>query len=374
MKIFCFLDEVYSYNGENYISKYNSGRFLLNLKDKYELIFSFPVTDSNNDKIATKIPKEVQVVPLPYWNSIVNYYKNFNVLKKEITRIVEKEIDNCDVVWVRLPSPVGNLIIEVAKRKNKKVICHFATDILSAYKKYSGIKKYFAYLLGKYINVSTKKKIDNYQDIEILCTGQHLEDEYLHPTTKFFIDIESNIDFKSNNEINNNFIYVGRLMRSKGIEVLIEAWKMCNIENSYLYIVGHGEMENYVIEQSKKYSNIKYLGFVTGEDLKGIYNKCDTLIMPTTTFPEGFPRVIVEAWCSGLAVISTDVGGIKGIGKNNENLLFVEAGNLEQLKESILKVYKNDELLFNLQNGAKKSANIINKNAMIKLVSDCIEK
>lgn len=374
MKVFCFVDELYEFNGNNYISKYNSVRFLLNLYEDYDWTFSFPLNKEYTiDKPATIIPDNAKVIELPYWNSILSYYRNINKIKKDIINRVEDEIEKSDVVWVRLPSPAGNLIMDIARKKEKKIICHLATDILSVHKKYKGIKKISSYLLGQYIHLSTRKITDSYENIRIMCTGNHLERAYPHPTTCFFVDTESEIDFKNNQEKTNNFIYVGRLIESKGIKELIKSWNKLKLQGAKLFIVGHGELSSYVEEEARNNNNIEFLGFLTGEELKKLYSKTDCLILPTTTFPEGFPRVIAEAWCSGLGVISTDVGGIKGLGEHKNNILFVEPNNIEQLSNAILNIYEDDSLLRKLADGGKEAAEQISKTNMLKLVSKYIE-
>lgn len=373
MKVFCFVDELYVFDGVNYKSKYNSVRFLLNLVKEYDWTFSFPLDDNNNlDNFSTVIPKYIDTVPLPYWDSMISYYKNKVNLKKEISSRVEKAIDSCDVVWVRLPSPAGNLIMDIAKKKNKKIICHFATDILSVYKKYNGIKKILAYNLGKLIHLCNKKFIDKYENVEVLCTGRHLEKAYSHKNTKFFIDTESEVDFKKNKLKTKNFIYVGRLIESKGIKELVEAWNKANLKEANLFIVGHGEMKSFIDKESEKNKSIKSIGFATGKDLKELYEKSDCLILPTTTFPEGFPRVIAEAWCTGIAVISTDVGGIRSLGVDNENIIFSEPGNVDELSKSIEKIYYNEDLLIKLQEGGMRTADLVSKNNMLRLVRKVI--
>ena len=48
--------------------------------------------------------------------------------------------------------------------------------------------------------------------------------------------------------------------------------------------------------------------------------------MPSIT-SEGSPRVITEAWCNGLNVISSDVGGIKRYRKRFRKFTFINPGD-----------------------------------------------
>jgi glycosyltransferase involved in cell wall biosynthesis len=131
-------------------------------------------------------------------------------------------------------------------------------------------------------------------------------------------------------------IYSGRLENGKGIETLIEAWKLVEsnkIETSlHLIIMGSGKLLNNLKEQAKTLNNITFTGW---KENKLEYLKAsDIFILPS--LGEGMPNSLIEAMSCGLACISTDIGGIKELIKHNENGLLFEPGNEKALQDCII--------------------------------------
>ena len=77
------------------------------------------------------------------------------------------------------------------------------------------------------------------------------------------------------------FLYIGRLVEYKGINIMIEAYKKVRNIDTTLIIGGSGEMENYVKYQSKHIGNdVKYVGPIP--QLKdGFYALSDVVILPS---------------------------------------------------------------------------------------------
>jgi len=105
-----------------------------------------------------------------------------------------------------------------------------------------------------------------------------------------------------------NLLFVGRLIREKGVEVLLNASKNFD-EKVVLLIAGTGPMENMIKERSKKQKNIVFLGRKSQSDLPLLYSSTDLFIIPSI-HEEGFGRVILEAlWC-GVPVLGSNRGAI----------------------------------------------------------------
>jgi phenylacetate-CoA ligase len=87
---------------------------------------------------------------------------------------------------------------------------------------------------------------------------------------------------------------------------------------------------------------------VTGEikDMETLireYEDADAFI--NTSLSDNFPMVFLEAGASGLPVITTNVGGIPHILKDNENALFIPPGNPDALAEKIIQLIENPYLV-----------------------------
>ncbi|MFT4146059.1 MAG: glycosyltransferase family 4 protein [Mobilitalea sp.] len=129
-----------------------------------------------------------------------------------------------------------------------------------------------------------------------------------------FVEVFKPVTLFDNRE--NQFVFVGRLDKLKGIELLFQAWK--KIEESgnapKLVVCGTGPMEewckNYIAKNDLK--SIKMLGFVTNTEARKIISISKALILPTQWY-EGFPMTIIEAFSVGTPVIGSDMGNVGNI-------------------------------------------------------------
>lgn len=110
--------------------------------------------------------------------------------------------------------------------------------------------------------------------------------------------------------------YVGRLVREKGIDVLLRALTFLKSPNWQCQIIGEGkirdELEKMTIDLSI-HSRTRFLGYVGHGEISRYMNAFSVLVLPSLTTPnwaEQFGRVIVEALAAGVPVIGTKSGEI----------------------------------------------------------------
>lgn len=108
--------------------------------------------------------------------------------------------------------------------------------------------------------------------------------------------------------LSNKFVvlFVGRLIKEKGVGELLESVKLWN-KNIYLGVIGSGPMEDDVKKTDK---NVIYFGRISQNKLPVYYSASDLLIVPSI-HEEGFGRVIIESLSCGTPVIAANRGGIK---------------------------------------------------------------
>ncbi len=155
----------------------------------------------------------------------------------------------------------------------------------------------------------------------------------------------------------NEFIFVGRVEREKGIEDLINAVQILKNKDFKFKIklVGDGkDLEDYrkTINSLKLNNYFLFLGRLDHKDTIKNYFESEIFILPS--HQEGFPITLLEAWASGLPVIITKVGGISKICTDNKDSLIIEPKNPEQIAEAMQELIKNKKLRKELgKNGRK---------------------
>ena len=111
----------------------------------------------------------------------------------------------------------------------------------------------------------------------------------------------------------NQFIFAGRLDKLKGIDVLLEAWKLMGENAPKLIVCGTGPMEEWCNEFiACNKVNVELKGFVSNSEVRKLIANSRALILPTQWY-EGFPMSIVEAFSVGTHVICSDLGNVGSI-------------------------------------------------------------
>lgn len=147
-----------------------------------------------------------------------------------------------------------------------------------------------------------------------------------------------------------NFVYFGRLEPEKGLYTLFESIKkLPNDEGkkAVFIIVGDGPIKDELHEIALKngMDNVKFLGFLKGENLFAEIKKASVVIIPSEWY-ENYPVSAMEAFALGRPVIGARIGGIPEMVKDNETGLTFESGNAAELSKKIEYVINNpDETL-----------------------------
>lgn len=173
-------------------------------------------------------------------------------------------------------------------------------------------------------------------------------------------------DFHNKNCTKENYaLFVGRISEEKGISSLIEAWSQIDYK---LVIAGDGPLTNKLLNTKNK--NIHYIGRKNQHEIFKLMEKASFLVIPSTWY-EGLPAVIIEAFCAGLPVIGSKIGAIEEIIDNNVTGIHFEPNNPEDLREKVNKIINDKKLLTTLSENARKE--FLNKYTPEKNYSQLIE-
>lgn len=134
------------------------------------------------------------------------------------------------------------------------------------------------------------------------------------------------------------FLNICNIAYSKGIDVLIKAWKIVvnDISDAHLYIVGrhNSEYAQNLVQSVTKQDKISFLGFQSNP--YPFIKYCDCFVLPSRM--EGFPNVVLEAMCFNRPVASTScVEVIKEIINPGKNGYYCDIEDPEALAEIMIK-------------------------------------
>ncbi len=141
-----------------------------------------------------------------------------------------------------------------------------------------------------------------------------------------------------------NYLFVGQLIRGKGVDILIEACRILKHDYS-LKIVGTGNDYYYIKKLIGMYglnSKIELVGWV--DDVERYYSEADLVIVPSR-WQEPFGLIGIESFSRCVPVVGFDVGGISEWLHHEENGYLVSKKNSQGLAEALEYLEKNYQLL-----------------------------
>jgi len=130
------------------------------------------------------------------------------------------------------------------------------------------------------------------------------------------------------------FLFVGSLVKHKGIELLMEAWAKLGEVANELHIVGDGSLFAKVEEWGEDKGQVFVHGRLESADLNKLYEDCDFLIFPSICL-ENKPLSIIEALEYGLHVIAADTGGVHEFVREKDNTWLFRPGDVGELVKKI---------------------------------------
>ena len=155
-------------------------------------------------------------------------------------------------------------------------------------------------------------------------------------------------------------VFVGRLTFQKNLFALFEA--IAGTPYS-LDLFGTGELE----DKLRNYANrigarVRFMGSVPNAELPGILNRYPLFVLPSLT--EGMPKALLEAMACGIAVLGTNVPGIREVVRHGHNGWLVER-DPQSIKKGIIHLMENPSLRARLGRSARE---FIEENFSLKRV------
>ncbi len=160
-------------------------------------------------------------------------------------------------------------------------------------------------------------------------------------------------------------LFMGRLDKRKGLDILLKALSKLNNKIDYHLFVGGSSANRKYYEEMADRLNVKatFLGFIPAEDMGKVYSSADIYCSPAKG-GETYGIVLVEAMSSGVPVIASDIPGYATVVKNGYNGVLAEA-NVESFASAIERLANNKEERIRLKMNGLKHAEKIDWNNVI---------
>jgi len=238
---------------------------------------------------------------------------------------------------------------------------------------------------GKFIFRQTEKILNQADDI--VAVGKHLKQEMMDtfhvPEDKISIlnmgvnrevfrpknkeEVREQLELS---EEDSHLLFVGNIIKQKGISELLEAFTILKekYSNLHLHMIGSspdGEFKKYVKEYIEIHApdHIHLHSSKKQEEIALWMAASDVFVLPSHI--EGFGLVALEAMSVHTPVVGTEVGGLKYLLQDSRGIL-VESQNEKSLAEGIEKALTDKELLNSLQENGEIAAQENDQKLIIK--------
>ena len=220
---------------------------------------------------------------------------------------------------------------------------------------------------GIYVETNTMKKA-----LEM----QGFENVYVMPNCKNLNAIpEENLVYPKGEPY--KFCIFSRIMKEKGIEDAVKAVEAVNeqLGKTVCTLDIYGQVDS---TQTEWFENLKqqftncvqYCGCVKAEHSVEVLREYFALLFPTHFYTEGIPGTIIDAYASGIPVISARWESYSDVIEEGKTGIGYEFNNIEQLKKVLLGVVQNPDVMIQKKKKClKKAKEFIPENAIKVLIN-----
>lgn len=157
------------------------------------------------------------------------------------------------------------------------------------------------------------------------------------------------------------FLFCARFIKEKGLSDVLFALRDIVTKDKKIHLVAVGdgeEMEEaeFFVLNNHLSDYVTFTGFLPEKKILSYYSNSDALVFPTY-HQEGFPMVVFQSLAAGLPIITTCIRACADYLKEPDNVIWVEAKNIQSIKEAMFKLLENKELVIKMSENNKKLSN-----------------
>lgn len=267
-------------------------------------------------------------------------YQLYRFLRKEKPHMVHTHTPKAGIVgmlaaWFarvphRLHTVAGLPLMESSGAKKKllvfieKLTYHFATKV------YPNSRGIYQFILKNKLCKESKLQIIGNGSSNGIDTGYFSMSKY---DSFFSRDFRDELGIPQDNFV---FIFVGRIVRDKGIIEMVEAFTELSSKKVSLLLVGPLEQDldplpNETLTAIEQTKNIITVGYQ--QDVRPYFAISDALVFPS--YREGFPNVVLQALAMELPAIVSDINGCNEMVTHMYNGIIIPKKNKEALAHSM---------------------------------------
>ncbi len=140
-------------------------------------------------------------------------------------------------------------------------------------------------------------------------------------------------------------LFLGRLSREKGVDLLLRAWAKVRNANRRLVIAGTGPEESSLknLASDLSLANVVFTGFLNAEQQASLWSNSSALVVPSI-WDEPFGMVVLEAWAKERPVVAYAKGALPELIHHGVNGLLADPFSVDDLAKNIQELIDKPEL------------------------------
>ncbi len=288
----------------------------------------------------------VSLTPIALRNTSLNLLKDF-ILCYKLTTYFRKNKPEIAFFYTIKPVIFGSLAAKFTKVPN---IYAMVSGLGSVFIGDSFQKRIFQFLIKRLYKWAlagvNKVFFHNNDDADAFLTAGIVKPDQIIVTGGSGVDISYFTPLPYPEQL--CFLFVGRLIRDKGINEFIAAAKQIKSEYPQARFLIAGALHHNPssltqaeLEQLIQQGIIEYLGEVA--DIRTALQQASVFVLPS--YREGLSRAALEALATARAIITTEAPGCREVVKPAVNGFLVPVANAEQLTEAMRQFINNPSLI-----------------------------
>ena len=292
----------------------------------------------------------VELLALPYYPKLSAPLRVVPALARSAVTFW-RALDELDCVWLLGPHPLAIVFALLARLRGKRVVLGVRQDlpayVRNRHPRRPDLRAAAAVLEGTFRALARR--------VPVVAIGPELAHKYRRSRallevavslvdTSDLVDETTALGRSYRGEL--RALSVGRIEAEKNPLLLADALGELNrVEPRWrLLVCGEGELSEElsrrlaVLGQAGRADLVGYVPF--GEELMRLYR--DSHVLLHTSWTEGLPQVLLEAFAAGLPVVASDVGGIRGA--VGEAAILVPAGDPVAAAEAAQRIAADGDL------------------------------
>jgi len=329
------------------------------LADYYERIYIFSYGNRSEFEFQKYLKKNIEICPL---NS------NLPVLFQELFLPfkLNRPLKQCDIYKTnQMDGATAGIIARILYKKPLIIRMGWVRSLnISKNESMNIVKRLILNLNERWACKYSDAVMVSSEQADNYIVKKYQLNNKLRLVNKNFVDVKL---FKALNiSKDRDIIFIGRLSEEKNLFGLLNALKDSNYN---LDIIGSGPLKQALEEKAKKDKlNVRFLGNIPNSRLPEIINRHKIFILPS--YYEGAPKSLLEAMSCGLAVIGTNVIGIREVITNDIDGILCGTDS-DSIRFAIDRLMRNSELRYKL--GEKAREKIVREFSFEKVLDREIE-